>query len=98
MNNKALLFVIILLNIVMIFLLVHKQNKIIKALYDLQDLQEQKDLLLEQKKGLTVTYQKGQQLSAAQTFAQNKLAMHSMSLKDAHDIPKQEKSVVSEPS
>jgi cell division protein FtsL len=90
MNNKALLFIIVLLNIVMIFLLVHKQNKIIKALYELQHLHEQKEELLQQKKELMLRDQKGQQLSSIQTFAKESLQMNSLKLKDAHAIPSAE--------
>lgn len=86
MNNKTLLFCILLLNIVMIFLLVHKQNKIIKALYELQHLQEQKDELLQQKKELVLMDQKGQQLSSIQTFAKNNLQMVPISLKETQAV------------
>ena len=86
MNNKALMFCIILLNIVMIFLLVHKQNKIIKALYELQQLQEQKEDLLQQKKELVLMDQKGQQLSSIQTFAKNSLAMIPIKLKETQAV------------
>lgn len=82
MNNKELLFVIIVLNVVMVFLLVHKQNKIIKALYELQQLQEQKEDLLQQKKELMLMNQKGQQLSSVQTYATNNLAMIPIQLKE----------------
>ena len=86
MNNKALLFCIILLNIVMIFLLVHKQNKIIKALYELQHLQEQKEELLQQKKELVLMDQKGQQLSSIQAFAKNNLQMEPIALKEIQAV------------
>ena len=86
MNNKALLFCILLLNIVMIFLLVHKQNKIIKALYELQHLQEKKEQLLQEKKELVLANQKGQQLSSIQTFAKNNLQMEPITLKEIQTI------------
>lgn len=70
----------------MIFLLVHKQNKIIKALYELQHLQEQKDELLQQKKELVLMDQKGQQLSSIQTFAKNNLQMVPISLKETQAV------------
>ena len=86
MNNKGLLLCIILLNVVMIFLLVHKQNKIINALYQLQQLQEQKENLLELKKELVLRDQKGQQLSSIQTFAKNNLAMVPIKLKETQAV------------
>ncbi len=76
----------------MIFLLIHKQNKIIKLLYELQQLHEQKDTLLQEKKELTLAYHKGQQLSSIQSFAKNNLSMNAIKLKDAKTInisPKQ---------
>ena len=98
MNNKALLFLIVILNVVMIFLLVHKQNKIIKALYELQRIEEQKEILLQQKKELTLAKEQGQQLSSVQSFAQNTLAMHAMKIKDAHTIPLATEPSTMEPS
>lgn len=86
MNNKALLFCIILLNIAMIFLLVHKQNKIINALYELQQLQEKKDSLLQQKKELDLIAQQGQQLTSIQSFAKDDLHMIPIKLKEVGTI------------
>lgn len=86
MNNKALLFCIVVLNIVMIFLLVHKQNKIIKALYELQYLQEQKETLLQAKKELVLVDQKGQQLSTIQDFAKDNLQMVPIKLKETQAV------------
>ena len=70
----------------MIFLLIHKQNKIIKLRYELQQLHEQKDALLQQKKGLTLAYHKGQQLSSIQSFAKNNLSMNAIKLNDVKTI------------
>lgn len=70
----------------MVLLLVHKQNKIIKALYELQQLQEQKEEFLQQKKELVLMDQKGQQLSSIQNFAKNNLAMVPIKLKETHAI------------
>jgi hypothetical protein len=70
----------------MIFLLVHKQNKIIKALYELQHLNEQKEELLQQKKELVLLDQKGQQLSTIQSFAQNNLQMVPIKLKETQAV------------
>lgn len=86
MNNKTLLFCIILLNVIMIFLLVHKQNKIIKALYELQQLQEKKDDLLQQKKELDLICQKGQQLTSIQNFAKDNLQMKPIKLKEVGTV------------
>lgn len=86
MSNKALLFCIVLLNIVMIFLLVHKQNKIINALYELQHLQEKKEELLQEKKELVLIDQKGQHLSSVQEFAQKNLEMIPIKLKETQAL------------
>ena len=74
------------INLSIIFLLIHKQNKFIKLLYELQKLQENKSELLQEKKALTLNFHKGQQLSAIQTFAKNNLHMNSISLKEAKTI------------
>lgn len=87
MNTKTLLFLVAVLNIVMVFLLVHKQNKIIKALYELQYLQEQKEQLADKKKELLLQYHMGQKLSTLQTFAKDNLQLRPMTLKDAQAIP-----------
>ncbi len=70
----------------MIFMLIHKENKIIKALYELQQLQEKKDELLQKKKELMLLSEKEQQLSSIQNFAQNNLLMTPITLKDVHTI------------
>ncbi len=86
MKNKTLLVFAACINLTIIFLLIHKQNKIIKLLYELQQLHEQKDELLQQKKELTLSYHKGQQLSSIQTFAKTKLLMNPIKLKEAKTI------------
>jgi len=87
MTNKQLFFLAALINIVMMFLLVHKQNKIINKLYNLQQLQEEKDVLLERKKELSLTAHKLTQLSTIQNYAKTELNMQPMVLKDALTIP-----------
>jgi hypothetical protein len=77
---------IVVCNAVMVLLLVHKQNKIIKVLYELQQLQEYKENLLQQKKELLLACQKEQQLSSIQNFAKNDLHMSSMKLKDIGQV------------
>ena len=72
----------------MIFLLVHKQNKIINASYNLQQRQETKEELLQKKKELTLAYQQSKQLSSIQTFAKEKLQMNPIKLKDANSLCK----------
>ena len=86
MKNKTLLIFAALINLTMIFLLIHKQNKIIKMLYEMQQLHEQQDDLLQQKKVLTLAFHKGQQLSTIQHFAKNKLLMNPITLKEAKTI------------
>ena len=75
MKNKTLILLAACINLVIIFLLIHKQNKIIKLLYEHQQLTEQKENLLQQKKLLMLQFHKGQQLSSIQTFAKNNLQM-----------------------
>lgn len=87
MTNKKLLILVAIINIVMMFLIVHKQNKIIKHLYHLQQLQEQRNELLEQKKELTLTLHKLTQLSTIEAYSKNQLKLRPMTLKDAHTIP-----------
>ncbi|MCX5924648.1 MAG: cell division protein FtsL [Candidatus Dependentiae bacterium] len=86
MKNKTLLLLAVCINLIIIFLLIHKQNKIIKLLYENQQLTEQKDILLQQKKMLTLQYHKGQQLSSIQTFAKNNLKMSPIKLKEAKTV------------
>lgn len=70
----------------MIFLLVHKQNKIINALYELQQLQEQKEILLQEKKELVLIDQKGKELPFVQKFAKDTLQMVPITLKEAQAV------------
>ena len=70
----------------MIILLVHKQNKIIKAQYELQLLDKQKDELLQQKKELILMIEKQQQLSSVQNFAKNRLSMSAIKLKEVLNL------------
>ncbi|MFA5999332.1 MAG: cell division protein FtsL [Candidatus Babeliales bacterium] len=86
MKNKTLLLLAVCINLIIIFLLIHKQNKIIKLLYENQQLTEQKEILLQQKKMLTLQYHKGQQLSSIQTFAKNNLKMSAIKLKEAKTV------------
>ncbi|HSW75665.1 MAG TPA: hypothetical protein VLG50_01365 [Candidatus Saccharimonadales bacterium] len=86
MKNKTLLFLAACINLGIIFLLIHKQNKIIKLLYEHQQLIEQKEYLLQQKKLLMLEFHKGQQLSSVQTFAKNNLHMNPIKLKDAKTV------------
>ncbi len=86
MNNKKFFFLIILVDVIMLFLLVHKQNKIIKSLYELQKLQEKKEELIQKQKELVLVCQKEQQLSSVQSFAQDKLAMLPITLKEVGSI------------
>lgn len=92
-TNKQLLFLAALINIVMMFLIVHKQNKIIKYLYELQQLQEHRNELLEQKKELTLTWHKLTQLSTIEAHAKNNLNLRSMTLKDIHHLEKENQAV-----
>lgn len=85
-SNRLLIVYMIGLNVLFVFLLVHKQNKMIHALYNMQHLDEIKQDLLEQKKAWLVTVQKGQQLSAVQQFAKEQLHMQALTLKDVTTI------------
>lgn len=85
-SNKTLLFWIVVCNIIMVFLLVDKQNKIVKAQYEWQKEQEIKELLLQQQKELMLACQKQQQLQDIQEFAKNDLGMSAIKLKDIREI------------
>lgn len=87
MNNKMLLLVVAFINIIMMFMLVDKQNKIIKQLYELQQLQEQKNILLEQNKELMLQLHKEKQLSTIESYAKNSLQMNRMNLNDIQKLP-----------
>lgn len=90
MTSKKLLILAAFINVLMIFLLVYKQNKIIKHLYDLQLLQEQKNDLQEQKKELMLTLHKLTLLSTIETHAKDQLKLRSMTLNDIHTISPKE--------
>lgn len=90
MTNKQLLIFAALINIVMMFLLAYKQNMIIKHLYELQQLQEQRNELLEEKKELTLSLHKLTQLSTIEAHAKNELKMQSMTLKDVNFLQDKE--------
>ncbi len=87
MNNKMLLVLVAIINILMMFMLVDKQNKIINELYILQQLQEQKNMLLEQHKELLLQLHKEKQLSTVETYAKNNLQMQKMTLNDIQRLP-----------
>ena len=86
MKRLSLLIIIAITNVLFAFLLINKQNKIVKLLYEIQQLQEQREKLFETKKNLLVTMHKEQQLSAIQTFAQEELNMKPIMLKEAKTI------------
>ena len=71
----------------MMFMLIDKQNKIIKQLYDIQQLQEQKNMLLDEHKELMLELHKLKQLSTIEQHAIKNLHMHAMKLNDAKKIP-----------
>lgn len=87
MTNKKLLFLVAIINIIMMFMLIDKQNKIIKQFYDIQQLQEQKNMLLDQHKELMLELHTLKQLSTIEQHAAKNLHMHSMKLNDAKKIP-----------
>lgn len=93
MTNKQLLMIAATINIVMMFMLAYKQNMIIKQLYELQQLQEQKDQLLEEKKELMLTLHQQTQLSAIEDDAKKKLNLRSMNLQDVHFLHTKEPDV-----
>lgn len=84
MTNRQLLFLAGILNVMIMFLTVHKQNIIIKKLYELQQLQETKNQHLETKKERMLKLHQLTQLSKIQDHAQANLGMRYMTQKDAH--------------
>ena len=86
MKKLSLLILIACINVVFAILLINKQNSIIALLYDIQQLQEERDQLLEKRKGLSFQLQKEQQLSGVQAFATEKLHMKPVNLKEAKTI------------
>ena len=87
MNNKALILLVAIINIIMMFMLVDKQNKIIKQLYELQQLQEQKNLVFEENKNLLLQLHKEKQLSSIESYAKNNLQMQRMTLSNIERLP-----------
>jgi len=86
MKKLVLLACIAIVNAVFAFLLIHKQNKIVSLLYEIQKLKEQREQLLETKKNLFIDAQKEQQLSSIQRFAQHELNMKAITIKEAKSI------------
>jgi hypothetical protein len=84
MNQRTLFFIAISINVFMIFLLVQKENNIIKQLHALQKLQEQKNDLLQQYKTHMLTLHELTQLDSIEHYAQTKLQMSPITLRDAH--------------
>lgn len=82
-----LLLLVAIINIIMMFMLVDKQNKIIKQLYELQQLQDQKNIALEQNKELMLQLHKEKQLSTIESYAKNNLQLERMTLSDIERLP-----------
>lgn len=78
------------LNLVFAILLIEKQNKIIKLLYEIQKLQEHKEYLHDEEKYLTFQLHKEQQLSSVHTFAKEELNMKPIGIKEAKTIPRKQ--------
>jgi len=87
MTNKKLLFLVAIINIIMMFMLINKQNKIIKELHDIQQLEEQKNIVLDQHKELMLELQKLKQLSTIEEHAIKNLHMNPMKLNDVEKFP-----------
>lgn len=86
MRKFTLFITIVSINILFAILLINKQNKIISLLYTIQQLQEQRDQLLERKKELCLELHKEQQLSDIQTFATQQLHMKPIHIKHVKTI------------
>lgn len=86
MKKFSVLLLIACINIIFAILLIHKQNTIIALLYDIQQLQEERDQLLEKKKKLSFQLQREQQLSKVEAFAINNLQMKPVKLKEVRTI------------
>lgn len=86
MKKISLLMVIACINVLFAFLLIYKQNKIIKLLYEIQQLREQREQLLETKKNLLVQLYKEEQLSTIQNFAEQDLHMKPITMKEAKTV------------
>lgn len=91
MKKITLLLIFACINVLFAILLIHKQNNIITLLYDIQQLQEERDSLLEKKKDLNFQLQKEQQLSNIQSFASESLQMKPLKIKEAKTISVQKK-------
>ena len=86
MKKPSLLMLIACTNVIFAFLLIHKQNNIIKLLYEIQQLKEQREHLLELKKKLLIQLNKEEQLSSIHSFAQEQLDMKPLAVSEAKII------------
>ncbi len=86
MKKLSLLIFAISMNVLFAFLLIHKQNKKVKLLYEIQSLQQQREQLFETKKTLLLEMHKEQQLSTIQSFAQTELNMTPITIKEIKTI------------
>jgi len=84
--NKKKWIIFFVLNVIMIFLLVDKQNMMIKALVRLQRLEEQKEQLLQEKKELMLQVESLKQLSHVERYATDVLQMQPITIKDIKAI------------
>lgn len=86
MKKVYLICLFVIINLIFAVLLIDKQNKITALLYDLQKLQESKDLLTQKVKNLNFLLQKEKQLSGIQSFAKEKLHMKPISIQEAKTL------------
>ena len=86
MKKVPVLILFACVNAIFAMLLIHKQNKIIKLLYELQQLQEQKEQFLQEKKDLVFQLHKEEQVSQVQSFAQQQLNMNPIKIKEAKKV------------
>ena len=87
MNNKKLLLIVGIINVFIIFMLIDKQNKIIKELYELQRLQEEKNIIFEENQELILQLHKEKELSSVESYIKNNLQMNKIALSDIKRLP-----------
>lgn len=86
MKKNYLIMAIACINVLFAFLLIHKQNKIITLLYEIQQLRQQREQLLETKKSLLVDLYKEEKLSKIQQFAEQELEMKPITIKETKTV------------
>lgn len=90
-SRKNLFFVVfIIVNIVFIFLQIHKQSRFVNLAYEKQRLEKEKDQLIQKKNNLTQEFYQLKNPTSIKDFAKNKLDMKTIKLTQIKKIDSNE--------